>query len=141
VAAPKGKWHDMAENGTDSKPLTAAQHKAIAALLVSKSIAAAAEQSGTPERTLWRWKSDMRFLAALHAAEGAIVTDATRRLLQLSSKAIDELEKLLEYPKAEVRLRAAGMVLDQLLILRDLNNTESRLAALETALYAKPDQQ
>jgi len=129
----------MAENGTDSKPLTAQQHRAIAALLTSKNIKEAAKAADVPERTLWRWKSDMRFLAALHAAEGAIVSDATRRLLQLSTKAIDELEKLLEYPKAEVRLRAAQTVLDQLFILRDLNNSESRFAVLETALYATPD--
>lgn len=128
----------MAENDTDSKPLTAQQHKAIAAMLVNKNIRDAAEASGTPERTLWRWCGDLRFRAALSSAEGGIVTDATRRLLQMSTKAIDELEKLLDHPKAEVRLRAAGMVLDQLLTLRELQNTESRLAALEVLFYAKP---
>jgi hypothetical protein len=129
----------MAENGTESKPLTLQQHRAIASLLVSKSIAAAAEHSGTPLRTLWRWAGDPRFLAALHSAEGAIVTDATRRLLQLSGKAIDALEKVLDTGPPALRLRAAGMVLDQLLTLRELQNTESRLAALEAILYAKPE--
>src|SRR5215210_7563246 len=129
----------MAENGVDSKPLTAQQHRAIAAMLVAKNIREAAKESGTPERTLWRWAGDPRFLAALHSAEGALVTDATRRLLQLSGKAIDALEKVLDTGPPALRLRAAGMVLDQLLTLRELQNTESRLAVLETAFYAKPD--
>lgn len=130
----------MAENGTQDKPLTAQQHKAIASLLVSKNIRAAAEASGTPERTLWRWCGDPRFLAALHSAEGAIVTDATRRLLQLADKAIGVLETVLDSTTApaSIKVRAAGLVLDQLLTLRELQNTESRLAALEAALYAKP---
>ena len=131
----------MAENGTESKPLTAQQHRAITALLISKNIREAAKASGIPERTLWRWAGDPRFLAALHSAEGGLIETSMRRLLQLSKKAIDQLESLLEYPKAEVRLRAAGMVLDQLLVLRELTNVESRLAALELAMYAKPDQQ
>ena len=130
----------MAENGTDSKPLTLQQHKAIAAMLVSRDLRSAAKASGIPERTLWRWAGDPRFLAGLHSAEGAIVTDATRRLLQLSTKAIDTLEKVLDTGPPALRLRAAGMVLDQLLTLRELQNTESRLAALELMMYAKPSE-
>lgn len=129
----------MALNGTESKPLTAAQHRAIAALLTSKNIRAAAEQSGTPLRTMWNWCADSRFLAALHSAEGGIIEESMRRLLNLSEKAIDTLEALLDSPKPELRLRAAGMVLDQLLVLRELTNTESRLAALEAVMYAKPE--
>jgi hypothetical protein len=129
----------MTGNGTDSsKPLTAQQHRAIAALLVSKSLAAAAKSSGVPERTLWRWAGDPRFLAALHSSEAGIIGATMRRLLQLSEKATDVLESLLDSPKPELRLRAAGMVLDQLLILRELTNVESRLAALEAIQYAKP---
>jgi hypothetical protein len=130
----------MALNGTESKPLTAAQHRAIAALLVSKNIRAAAEASGTPLRTMWNWAGDPRFLAALHSAEGGLIETSMRRLLQLSDKAIDTVESLLDSPKPELRLRAAGMVFDQLLTLRELTNTESRLAALEAALYAKPEE-
>ena len=40
--------------------------------------------------------------------------------------------------KIRALAEAAGMVLDQLLTLRELQNTESRLAALEVLFYAKP---
>ncbi len=132
----------MADNGTDSKPLTAQQHRAIAALLVSKNLREAAKASGTPERTLWRWAGDPRFLAALHSTEGGVIEQSMRRLLNLSEKAIDQLEGLLDPTRTiapALRLRAAGMVLDQLLVLRELTNTESRLAALEALQYAKPE--
>jgi hypothetical protein len=130
----------MAENGTDSsKPLSAAQHKAIAALLVSRNLRDAAKVADVPERTLWRWAGDPRFLAALHSAEGGLIETSMRRLLQLSEKAIDQLDSLLDSPKPELRLRAAQTVLDQLLTLRELTNVESRLAALEAIQYVKPE--
>lgn len=129
----------MTENGAQEKPLTVAQHRAIASLLVSKNIRAASEHSEIAERTLWRWLADPRFLAALHSAEGGVVADVVRRLLQLSDKALDTLERVLDSETASqhLKLRAAALVLDQLLTLRELQNTESRLAALEAALYAK----
>jgi len=85
----------MVENGTESKPLTVQRHKAIASLLVSKNIRQAAEQSGVPERTLWRRCGDPRFRAAPHSAEGGIISEATRRLLMLADKAIEALDVVL----------------------------------------------
>ncbi len=123
----------MSKNGAQ-KELTTAQHRALASLLVSKNVRAAAEASGIAERTLWRWLEDTRFALALSAAEGQAVDAAVRRLVGLQDKAVDVLEKVLddEEALASLKLRAAIAVLEQLIKLRELRNVESRLAALET---------
>lgn len=131
----------MTENGTQSEELSTAQHRLIAALLVSRGVRAACDVAKVPERTAYRWLHEPRFQAALSSAEGGQIENAVRRLAALADKAIDELEAVLvdtEAPRS-VKVRAAGLVLDQLLQLRELRNTEARLAALEAALYAKPE--
>ena len=131
----------MAENSTESKELTPAQHRLIAALLVARNTREACKAANIAERTAYTWLADPRFLAALSSAEGGQLSDATRRLLNLADTAIDTLEAVLSdaTAAASVKVRAAGLVLDQLLALRELKNVESRLAALEAALYAKPE--
>lgn len=130
----------MAENDTESKELTLAQHKLIAALLISRNIRAACKVANIPERTAFRWLGDVRFQAALESAEGEQIADVTRRLLVLSDQAIDVLQAVLQSETASypIKVRAAALVLEQLISLRELRNTESRLAALESAIYAKP---
>src|SRR3712207_516344 len=106
------------------------QQQAIAALLGSRNVEAAAKAAGIGERTLWRWMAEPEFAAALSAAEGAAIDAATRRLVHMQDGAIDTLQSVLDDPRATatVRLRAATAVLDYLLRLRELRNIEARLA-------------
>ena len=123
----------MAENGSK---LSAKQHRAITALLTSKSVTEAATATGQGERTIYRWLSEPAFRQALSAAEGDLIDVATRRLLQLQGGALDTLEALLgdgADASAGVRLRAAQVTLDHLLKLREMRDIEQRLAALEAA--------
>ena len=122
----------MAENGSK---LSAKQHRALSALLTSKSVAEAAAATGLGERTIYRWLTDPAFRQALSAAEGDLIDAATRRLLTLQGTALDTLEAVLgdEDASAGVRIRAAQMVLDHLLKLRELRDIEQRLQALEAA--------
>ena len=123
----------MAENGSK---LSAKQHRAITALLTSKSVTEAATATGQGERTIYRWLSEPAFRQALSAAEGDLIDVATRRLLQLQGSALDTLEALLgdgADASAGVRLRAAQVTLDHLLKLREMRDIEQRLAALEAA--------
>lgn len=124
----------MAENGSK---LSAKQHRAITALLTSKSVTEAATATGQGERTIYRWLSEPAFRQALSAAEGDLIDVATRRLLQLQGSALDTLEALLlggdTDVSAGVRLRAAQVTLDHLLKLREMRDIEQRLAALEAA--------
>jgi hypothetical protein len=117
--------------------LSTKQQRAIAALLCSRDVPAAAALAKVGARTLYRWiAEDDAFRAALTVAEGAAIDAATRRLLGLQESAIATLEGVLDDADASpsARVRAAGMVIDYLLKLRELRNVESRLAALEQAL-------
>ena len=123
----------MAENGSK---LSAKQHRAITALLTSKSVTEAATATGQGERTIYRWLSEPAFRQALSAAEGDLIDVATRRLLQLQGGALDTLEALLgdgADASAGVPLRAAQVVLEHLLKLREMRDIEQRLQALEAA--------
>ncbi len=55
-------------------------------------------------------------------------------MLQLQDGAIDVLDDLLDAQGDNVRLRAAQVVLDHLLRLRELRDIETRLQNLEQAL-------
>lgn len=119
----------MAEIGVNHK-----RQRAIAALLdpQNRSIAQAAAAAGIGTRTLDRWLADPAFLAALRAAEAAVIDAAGRRLLGLVDDAIDAIGDLLKPGAADaIRLRAAGEVLDRLHTWRQDVIFEDRLAALE----------
>ena len=124
----------MAENGRN---LSTKQHRAISALLCTKSVGEAAAATGLGERTITRWLAQSDFRAELTAAEGDLIDVATRRLLQLQGGALDTLEALLvddgSDVSAGVRLRAAQVALDHLLKLREMRDIEQRLQALEAA--------
>ncbi len=112
------------------------QIRAIAALLSSRNVEAAAQVVGIGERTLWRWMAEPEFAQELTHAEAAAIDAATRRLVHMQDGAIDALQAVLVDPTARptVKLRAATAVLDYLLKLRELRNVEARLGALEAAL-------
>lgn len=122
----------MAGNGTQQK---SRQAKMIAALLDPRhrTQEAACAAVGVPVRTLQNWLLDPNFVAALRQAEGAAIDESVRRLVSVS-KAADTVVVQIMSDKTNspgVRLRAAGMVKDQLIGLRTLRNIEARLAALE----------
>lgn len=114
--------------------LNAKQQRAVLALLSEPSVAKAAAAAQVGERTLYKWLRLPAFRGAVAALEGELIDEATRRLLAMQDAALSTIENLLlsDAPPS-VRLRAAQMVIENLLKLRDLRNTESRLAALEAA--------
>ena len=118
----------------ESTEITPRQHKAILALLSTKSVSEAAQQAAVPERTLWRWLSDPLFRAYLAGAEADLLDAATRSLLQMQGNALETVQTIMQGSESDaVRLRAAQTVLDHLLKLRELRNVEQRLTALELA--------
>jgi len=119
-----------------AEKLNTNQRRAIAALLTSKSIKAAAELADVGERTLYRWLTLPEFRTELSQHEGATIDQAARRLVELGEKAIDELESILGNTQAAegLKLRAAQTVLDYLLKLRELRNIEQRLTELEARM-------
>lgn len=129
----------MARNGNE-KTLTPKQRGAIAALLTEPSVSRAAKVTGIGERTLHRWlKEDGAFIAELRTAEATLDAETMRRLATIQAKALDAIEQALDSPDAShsERLRAAEMVLAQRAKLRELNDIEERLSALEAMTDAQ----
>jgi len=129
---------------SDSKRLTPAQKRAVAALLIERDVRAAAIRANVGESTLHRWLSLDNFQAALREAETAAIDSAVRRLAELTGDAVETLRTEMGNTSAPpaVRIRAADVVLSRLTDMRRLHSLEERLAALEKAIgesNEKPD--
>ena len=122
----------MAGSGTNQKNR---QAKMIVALLdpSHRTQEAACESVGIPPRTLQNWLAEPDFVAQLRKAEGDAIDESVRRLISVSAAADSVIVTIMsnrDNPPG-VRLRAAGMVKESLVRLRELRNIEERLAALE----------
>lgn len=123
----------MANFSRLAEKLTPEQAQAIAALLSEKDTRAAAAKAGCGERTLYGWLNEPDFKKALQAAEAELIDMAVRRLAGAAGDAIGVLVTVMNNKRsaASVRVRAATVVIEQLIKLRELNNLEGRIAALE----------
>ena len=124
----------MSENG--SVALSPRQHKALRALLSENTVAKAAVASGVGESTIYKWLTDPLFRAALAQAEGEAVAAAGRRLAALAESALDTVADVMADPTtpAPVRVRAAEVILSNLLKYREIVGFEGRLTDLEKEL-------
>ena len=116
--------------------LTKGQQRAVQALAAGKDVAGAARSARVKQSDLLAWLSLPEFRQALTGAEGDLLDTSTRRLLNLQSLAVSEVAGILADRSAshEVRLRAAGQVIDTMLRLREMRDIEQRLRALEQSL-------
>lgn len=123
-----------------SQEISTKQHNAIVALLEKPTVEQAAESAGISSKTIYRWMEEPGFRSALSSAEEGVLDESTRRLMQLSSQAIDALENVMHNPSQEgasnKRLAALAM-LDQLCKFRELRNLEERLSTLEELTYVR----
>lgn len=122
----------MPDNITEKK-LKPNQRKAIETLLTSGSATEAAENAGVSRNTLYRWMQEPDFQAALAEAEAAALDSLSTRLVGLADQAAGALDDVFNNDKAGIghRLRAADIVLSNLLRLRELVTIEARLSELE----------
>lgn len=112
--------------------LTIKQKRAIESLLTARTLEEAAKAAGINPRSLTRWMDDPAFRAELARQEGEAIQAATRRLTALADDAVAAVEDVLTgYAKPAARLRAAEMVLSNLLKLRELVGLEQRVPELE----------
>ena len=124
----------MATNGT----LSAKQLATISALLdpAYSSVTAAAKACNVPLRTVNRWLDDEAFVSRLRQAEGEALDAATMRLVSVVTPAVHVFVNIMadKSNPPGIRLRAAQMVIDSTVRLRELRNTEERLTRLELLL-------
>lgn len=122
-----------------SDSLTRKQRRAIACLLMARTVADAATQAKVSSRTLYRWLLNPNFRQALTGLETETIDEAGRRLLAGQGLALDTLNTLMTNAQKENDKRlAAAAWLDFCLRWRELRNVEERLLALEEAvMYGK----
>lgn len=118
-----------------SERLTPKQRRAVAALLTTGEVGAAAREAGINRTTLYRWLHDPVFLAAVREAEADALDELSRLLVRLGRTAVATIAKAMSDPvtPAATRVRAADVALNRLLQLRELAQLEARVQALEQA--------
>jgi hypothetical protein len=116
--------------------LTSRQRKALRSLLVRPTIQLAAEDCGTAESTLYRWLQEDDFRQALTKAEDDAIDHAARRLVRLTDAALGIIALAMGDSNAHmgIRLKAAELVLSNMLRLVELRTVEQRLADVEIRL-------
>jgi len=120
-----------------AKPDSEAQkRRAIEALVAGSSRSAAAAAAGVAERTLRRWACSDDFAAALRAAYDEAFTDALRVLRGAAMDAVRALREVASDREAPppARVAAARAILEEGRKAIELDETEARLAALESQL-------
>ena len=118
----------MSQNEAVLPPKQAAS---ITALLTQNSESAAAAAAGVARSTLQRWQATPAFKAALAAAELQVIDQSVRKLLGLQEAALGVLSDLMATGTPAIKLRAACSVLEFGTRLRELRNSEDRLAEQE----------
>ena len=115
------------------KELTPKQHQAIQALIVQPSIPSAAVSAGVGVRSLYRWLDEPSFRLALNNALDKSIDAAARGMVGLTEKALRIVETVLDDEQLHpaTRLRAADLVLSNMLKLAELRTLAQRVAALE----------
>lgn len=124
----------MTDNGRFD--LSTKQRKALASLLGGNENEVAAAAAGVSASTLYRWKQQDNFQAAMRAAQGELIADHTTALSGLLKGNRDVLLSIrddAEQP-GHVRLRAIEIIETTLRNWRDVADFEERLTALEAAL-------
>ena len=113
--------------------LSPAQVRAVAAIMTTRTVTAAAAQAKVTTRTIYRWLADPAFQAALTEAEANVLAVTTRAVMAVMLAAVDTLKAAIDDPEAGhgVKVRAADLLLVHGPRLYELRTLEARLAALE----------
>ncbi len=117
--------------------LTRKQEQAVAALLLERTIAAAAERAGISERTLSNWMRQDSFAAAYKAARREVRDQAVQSLQRSMGEAVEVMLGLLQSEDEAIQYRAAEFILERVEQERNREELEDRIAALEAASSTK----
>src|SRR5262245_45422242 len=130
----------MAQNdAATAAELTPQKRSLLEALLLGASLTDAAEQAGCSRRTAGRWAAEPEFQAALKEAQTELHQRVLRALRSKGIRAVATLSRNLSREvQPSVQVRAAQVLLEQLMKQTEFAELEERLTALEEALAAQP---
>ncbi len=110
--------------------------KSTAALLLAQGHTAeqVSKAVNVSARTIRRWRTDTTFEADVQTARRAILNEAVAALGAAAREAIDTLRTALGDDSANIRVRAAGLILSALPSIAEHVELNERLTALEAAV-------
>lgn len=116
--------------------LDATQERALAALLSSPTVAAAAKKAKLSEATVFRYLADPAFKAAYRRARAEVVDHAVSQLQRDCAEASRTLVEVCKDRKApaSARVAAAKAILDGAVKAVELQDMAERIEALEAQL-------
>ena len=91
-----------------NEQLTTKQNKTIEALLLTNTIDRAAKRANVSEASIYRWMKQESFQTALRKARRDILAHTTTRLQQMSVRALDTLENVMDDQKASSASRVSA---------------------------------
>ena len=122
---------EMAQNG---KQKTKNEPALIVALARGETVTDACRQSGVAERTAHRRLEDTEFVRQVRTCRSQMLDCAVGNLSFAASEAVGTLRSLLTAESETVRLGAARAILDHVTKLRETQELEERIVALEEKL-------
>jgi hypothetical protein len=117
--------------GGHGEKLSRKQELAIAAMLASDTLAAAASKCGLNVNTLVKWRKEPGFKAAYAAACREVLSDAVGQLQVASVHAVEALRKKLMSKQDAVAVSAAKAILEITLKATDQLEILNRVKAIE----------
>jgi hypothetical protein len=119
--------------------LSRKQESLISALLLSPTLADAAQAVGIGEVTAWRWLKEPSVQDAYREARRAVVQHAIVQVQCATSEAVETLRAVMQDPgaPASARVSAAKAILETAVKAVALEDLDARIAALEAANQEK----
>lgn len=117
--------------------MTPNKAKALEALVTSRTLAEASQKSGVSERSLYSWlRDDSDFRGIYDRMRSESLQMVSDKVSQKVMDAIEVLVKIMQDPNISpsVRVRSAGIILDNYLRLSELTDFDLRLTAIEEKL-------
>jgi len=107
--------------------------KALALEVLSSgfSVEKASEVSHVSRQTIYNWLSQEGFKNELRKRQSILFQSLSKRLMNITVKALQVLEDCLDSRNESIRLRASGIALSSLKNVIDTADIEDRLTALE----------
>ena len=116
-----------------NKELTDGQQRAIEALMLTNTTARAAQKAKVCEKSIYLWMKQDHFQTALRKARRNALAHTTTRLQQITARAIDTLEAVMEDEKASSASRVSASRLSLEMMYRGavLDDIIARLKTVE----------
>ena len=122
-----------AARGPDSKT-GSRQMRLLAALVGDPDVQAACAVAGVSRMTAYRWLKQPAFQDELTRRRDAVLSEALERIKTEATRAAAELARLLSVDDARLRRLVCNDILNRAMKVRELEDFENRLVALEKAM-------